>query len=104
MGIFKRKTAAPRRERAVDSAFNDAEREGLKALWRLTALPLEEFNTTYGDMLSRIWGYVAAPAGEDWQTLSGTMRLRARPRRYGFARRACHASAPPRKPLACMRR
>ena len=46
----------------------------MDALWRLTALPREEFDATYGGMLARCWRYVAAPRGECWTALkSGTL-------------------------------
>ena len=69
MGIFKRKVGTPRAERASNAVFTDSERERVAAWWRLTALPRAEFDATYGDMLSRCWRYVAAPAGADWTTL-----------------------------------
>ena len=47
----------------------EALRERVDALWRLTALPREEFDATYGGMLARCWRYVAAPEGECWTVL-----------------------------------
>ena len=54
MGIFKRKVAAQRAERVVDAVFTNSERDRIQALWRLTALPRVEFDTTYGVMLERV--------------------------------------------------
>ncbi len=41
----------------------------MNALWRLTALPREEFDATYGATLVRFWRYVAAPEGAAWVKL-----------------------------------
>ena len=65
MGIFGKSRQAPPAAAGHD-LFTDAERERVDALWRLTALPGEEFDATYGGMLARCWRYVAAPEGERW--------------------------------------
>jgi len=49
--------------------FTDAERRRVDALWRLTALPRDEFEATYGVMLGRFWGYVSAARGAAWTAL-----------------------------------
>lgn len=68
MGIFKRKTqsaAAP----VADSAFTESEGGRVTALWRLTALPRDDFDTTYGAMLAGFWRYVRRPKGDEWRVL-----------------------------------
>lgn len=69
MGILGRTAAAARAERVVEAVFTDAERERVTALWRLAALPREEFDATYGEMLLWFWRCVATLAGADWTTL-----------------------------------
>ncbi len=64
MGMFKRKDAAP----ATEPVFNDDERERLTAVWRLTALPREEFEATYQDLFRRCWRATAG-AGAEWRVL-----------------------------------
>ena len=51
------------------SATNAAEREGIEALWRLTALPRAEFEVTFGAMLAGFWRYAAGAQGEAWAAL-----------------------------------
>ena len=68
IGIFKRTTervAAP----AADVAFSKPERERIIALWRLTALPRDVFDATYGAMLAGFWRYVRAPKDGEWAVL-----------------------------------
>ena len=65
MGMFRRKNASP----LADRVFNDDERERLMAVWRLTALPREEFEATYGDLFRRGWRAVAAGPGVEWIVL-----------------------------------
>ena len=65
MGLFRRKQASP----LDDRVFNDDERKRVTAVWRLTALPREEFDATYGDLLRRAWRLVAAGAGVEWIVL-----------------------------------
>ena len=68
MGIFKRAKARPATTVGGD-LFTDAERERVDALWRLTALPRDEFEATYGVLLGRFWRYVSAATGEAWSAL-----------------------------------
>ena len=49
--------------------FSDDEADALKALWRLTAPPREEFDATYGTMLAAFWRYVRAPKDNAWAVL-----------------------------------
>ena len=65
MGMFKRKQASP----LDDRVFSDDERERVTAVWRLTALPREEFDATYGDLLRRAWRLVASGPGVEWIVL-----------------------------------
>ena len=65
MGMFGRKGASP----LADRVFNDDERERVMAVWRLTALPREEFEATYGDLFRRCWRAVAAGPGVEWIVL-----------------------------------
>ncbi len=65
MGIFKR-TKAQSATSVGGDLFTDRERERVDALWRLTALPRDAFEATYGVMLGRFWRYVSAPKGEAW--------------------------------------
>ena len=65
MGMFRRKLASP----LGDRVFSDDERERVTAVWRLTALPREEFDATYGDLLRRAWRLVAAGPGVEWIVL-----------------------------------
>ena len=66
MGIFKR-TKAQSGTSVGGDLFSDRERERVDALWRLTALPRDGFEATYGVMLGRFWRYVSAPKGEAWK-------------------------------------
>ena len=68
MGIFKR-TKAQSATSVGGDLFTDWERERVDALWRLTALPRDAFEATYGVMLGRFWRYVSAPRGEAWKAL-----------------------------------
>lgn len=65
MGMFRRKNASP----LADRVFNDDERERLMAVWRLTALPRDEFEATYGDLFRCCWRVVAAGPGVEWIVL-----------------------------------
>ena len=38
-------------------------------MWRLTALPREEFDATYGEMPLGLWRCVATPVGADLRSL-----------------------------------
>ena len=51
------------------SPFDDDEADAVKALWRLTALPREEFDATYGDLLRRCWRSIAEAPGAEWAAL-----------------------------------
>ena len=68
MGIFGR-TDGPSRTTIGGDAWSETERARVKALWRLTALPREEFETTYGTMLRGFWRCVSAPQGAAWAAL-----------------------------------
>ena len=68
MGIFKR-TKAQSATSVGGDLFTDWERERVDALWRLTALPRDAFEMTYGVMLGRFWRYLSAPKGEAWKAL-----------------------------------
>ena len=68
MGIFRKAKQSPAATTVYD-LFTESERERVDALWRLTALPRDEFDATYGGMLARCWRYVAAPEGECWTAL-----------------------------------
>ena len=68
MGIFSRTKSVPNAAVGGDP-FTDRERERVTALWRLTALSREEFETTYGTMLRGFWRCVAAPRGAAWTAL-----------------------------------
>ena len=76
MGIF-RKSSQSLAAVAVYDLFTDSERERVDAPWRLTALPRDEFDATYGGMLVRCWRYVAAPEGECWTALKSESLTRA---------------------------
>ena len=65
MGLFNRRVAAP----SVAKDLNPAEQERARALWRLTALPREEFDVTYGEMLARYRRRIAAGRGPEWSTV-----------------------------------
>ena len=68
MGFFKRTRTQPT-GKVRDDPFTDDERVRVRALWRLTALPRDEFEATYGAMLARFWRYAAAARGEAWTAL-----------------------------------
>ena len=85
MRFFARtETEPPGGTAAAVDPFTDAERGRVDALWRLTALPRDEFEATYGVMLRRFWRYVAAARGQAWAALrsesltSAVAALRAR--------------------------
>ena len=61
MGLFNRR-AVP----TIGKDLNPSERARARALWRLTALPREEFDATYGEMLARYRRCVAAGRGPAW--------------------------------------
>ena len=52
MSFFRRRSSTAL---AVESPFSVGERQHVAALWRLTALPREEFAVTYEAMLARAW-------------------------------------------------
>jgi len=68
MGIFGRTKTRPATTVGGD-LFTAAERERVDALWRLTALPRDEFEATYGVLLGRFWRYVSAATGAAWAAL-----------------------------------
>ena len=68
MGMFKRKRPRPATSVGGD-LFTPWERERVDALWRLTALPRDGFEATYGVLLGRCWRYVSAGGGEAWTAL-----------------------------------
>ena len=53
----------------ADKVFTDDEAAAIKALWRLTALPREEFDATYGELLRRAWRAIANASGAEWTAL-----------------------------------
>ncbi|MYF30056.1 MAG: hypothetical protein F4029_08420 [Gammaproteobacteria bacterium] len=65
MGLLKRRAPAP----TVARDLNDSERKRAITLWRLTALPREEFDATYGEMLARYRRRVADGRGPEWATV-----------------------------------
>lgn len=65
MGLFGRRNAGW----PAEGVFTDGERERIDALWRLTALPREEFEATYGDMLAGFWRSIAKAPGVAWIVL-----------------------------------
>ena len=68
----ERETTAPV---VVDGPFTDDEADAVKALWRLTALPREEFDATYGELLRRAWRSIAKASGAEWTALrEGTLK------------------------------
>ena len=69
MGIFDRTKKTQPATTVGGDLFADAERERVDALWRLTALPRDEFEATYGVLLARFWRYVSAATGEAWSAL-----------------------------------
>ena len=69
MRIFGRKAGSRAEAPGAADVFTAPEREGIEALWRLTALPRAEFEATYGVMLGGFWRYAASARGEAWATL-----------------------------------
>ena len=69
MGIFDRTKKTQPATTVGGDLFTDAERERVDALWRLTALPRDEFEATYGVLLGRFWRYVSVATGEAWPAL-----------------------------------
>ena len=69
MGIFDRTKETRSATTVGGDLFTDAERERVDALWRLTALPRDEFEATYGVLLGRFWRYVSGATGEAWSAL-----------------------------------
>ena len=65
MAMFKRSEPVP----AAEPVFDDDECERVAAVWRLTALPREEFEATYGDLFRRCWRWAAAAPGAEWMAL-----------------------------------
>ena len=68
----------------------------MDALWRLTALPRDEFEATYGAMLGRLWRYVSASGGRRVVRAEGG----GADQRGGRAARARRTTAPGWCPLA----
>ena len=68
MRIFRR-AKAPIPATGGGDVLTRRERRRAKSLWRLTALPRDEFEKTYGTMLRGFWRYVSAPRGEAWTAL-----------------------------------
>ena len=65
MAIFGRKnTGWP-----AEGVFTVGERDRIDELWRLTALPREEFEATYGDMLAGFWRSIVKAPGVEWLVL-----------------------------------
>ena len=99
MGFFGRKAANRAAAPGDVEVFTAPERERVKVLWRLTALPRAEFEATYGAMLGGFWRYAASARSEAWTALRretlacAVAALRARARRA-----CCRASPPPRTP------
>ena len=60
-----RATSAPVAKRL----FSDDEAAAVEALYRVTALPREEFDATYGDLLRRCWRSIARASGPEWTAL-----------------------------------
>ena len=69
MGIFRKKAGSRAEAPGAADVFTASERERIEALWRLTALPRAEFDTTYGAMLGGFWRYAASARGEAWTAL-----------------------------------
>ena len=69
MGFFGRMAGSRVAAPAAADVFTAPERERVEALWRLTALPRAEFETTYGVMLGGFWRYAASARGEAWMAL-----------------------------------
>ena len=69
----RRKEQAKDREQparmAAKRLFSDEEADAVEALYRLTALPREEFEATYGDLLRRCWHSIAKVRGAEWTAL-----------------------------------
>ena len=63
MSFFRRQPATAI---AAGAPFSVTERPDVEALWRLTALPREEFAVTYEAMLARAWSWVSAGVGSEW--------------------------------------
>ena len=59
----QRPPVAPRR------LFSDPEADAVEALYRLTALPRDEFDATYGELLRRCWRCIAKASGPEWTAL-----------------------------------
>ena len=66
MSFFRRRSSTAL---AVESPFSVAERQHVEALWRLTALPREEFAVTYEAMLARAWRWISSGVGDEWAAL-----------------------------------
>ena len=49
--------------------FCDDDVAAIDQLYRLTALPRDEFDATYGDLLRRSWRCIGKAAGREWETL-----------------------------------
>ncbi|MCY3811193.1 MAG: hypothetical protein OXH15_05305 [Gammaproteobacteria bacterium] len=77
MGLFRRAKPAKEttKERpppvAAGGLLDAAETEAAAELWRLTALPREEFDATYGEMLRGFWRCIGGVRGAAWTALRG---------------------------------
>ena len=72
--MFGRRKEKPRnREQpapvAAKRLFSDEEAVAVEELYRLTALPREEFDATYGELLRRCWRCIAKASGPEWTAL-----------------------------------
>ena len=54
---------------AAKRLFSDEEADAVEAMYRMTALPREEFDATYGDLLRRCWRLIANARGAEWTAL-----------------------------------
>ena len=55
--------------KAAKRLFSDEEADAVETLYRLTALPRDEFDATYGDLLRRCWRSIAKVRGAEWTAL-----------------------------------
>ena len=82
MRLLRRRT--PERKSSPTPPFSADETKRIDAVWRLTALPRDEFDVTYGGVFGRAWSYGSACRGLDWEAVKAeilngvTAALRAR--------------------------